>query len=79
MPFHAAHGITGRAVALAEQRAVRLYGLRLDVMQAIDPRIDRRGFDVLSVDAWVASRTSFGGTAPSNVRAAIRAAREETR
>jgi len=35
-------------------------------------------FDVLSVDASVASRTSFGGTAPDNVRAAIRAARGET-
>ena len=49
----------------------------LDDLQAIDARIDARVYDVLSVDASVASRTSFGGTAPANVRAAIAAAREE--
>ena len=46
-------------------------------MTAIDARIDARVRSVLTVDASVASRTSFGGTAPANVRAAIAAAREE--
>ena len=77
VPFREAHHITGRAVARAEGLGVTLDRVPLADLQAIDPRIDARVFDVLSVDASVASRTSFGGTAPDNVRAAIRAARGE--
>ncbi|WP_066782293.1 argininosuccinate lyase [Sphingomonas sp. CCH5-D11] len=76
VPFREAHHITGRAVARAEALGVRLDELPIDDLVAIDSRIDARIFDVLSVDASVASRTSFGGTAPENVRAAIREARE---
>ena len=79
VPFREAHHITGRAVAKAEAEGVRLDELPLDALQAIDARIDKRVYDVLSVDASVASRTSFGGTAPARVRAAIAAAREENR
>jgi argininosuccinate lyase len=75
VPFREAHHITGRAVKLAEERGVGLDALPLDALQAIDPRIDDRVFGVLSVDASVASRTSFGGTAPTRVREAIAAAR----
>ncbi|WP_151954498.1 argininosuccinate lyase [Sphingomonas sp. EC-HK361] len=75
VPFREAHHITGRAVAAAETAGVRLDQLAIDDLTAIDARIDARVYDVLSVDASVASRTSFGGTAPDNVRAAIRAAR----
>ncbi|WP_375270356.1 argininosuccinate lyase [Sphingomonas sp.] len=78
VPFREAHHITGRAVARAETLGVTLDRVPLADLQAIDARIDARVFDVLSVDASVASRTSFGGTAPDNVRAAIRAARGET-
>jgi argininosuccinate lyase len=56
---------------------VRLDELPLADLQAIDARIDARVYDVLSVDASVASRTSFGGTAPVRVREAIAAARGE--
>ena len=83
VPFREAHHITGRTVKLAEERGVGLDALPLDALQAIDPRIDERVYGVLSVDASVASRTSFGGTAPTRVREAIvtaRATREgETR
>ncbi|MFL9840330.1 argininosuccinate lyase [Sphingomonas sp. ST-64] len=75
IPFREAHHITGRAVAAAEAKGVRLDQLDLVELQAIDSRIDDRVFGVLSVDASVASRTSFGGTAPIRVRAAIAAAR----
>ena len=75
VPFREAHHITGRAVAEAEAKGVRLDQLSLDQLKAIDPRIGEGVYDVLSVDASVASRTSFGGTAPDNVRAAIAAAR----
>ena len=78
LPFREAHHVTGRAVKLAEERGVALDALPLADLQAIDARIDAGVYDVLSVDASVASRTSFGGTAPANVRAAIAAAREES-
>ena len=79
LPFREAHHVTGRAVKAAEDRGEGLHELPLAVLQNIDPRIDARVYDVLSVDASVASRTSFGGTAPANVRAAIAVARGEGR
>ncbi|MBY0282593.1 MAG: argininosuccinate lyase [Sphingomonas sp.] len=80
IPFREAHHITGRAVKLAEEQGVALDRLSLADLQAIDSRIDARVYGVLGVDASVAARASFGGTAPSRVRAAIavaRAARQE--
>ncbi|MET0246957.1 MAG: argininosuccinate lyase [Sphingomonas sp.] len=80
IPFREAHHITGRAVAEAERQGIRLDQLDIGALKAIDDRIDDRVYDVLSVDASVASRTSFGGTAPVRVREAIataRAVREE--
>jgi len=75
VPFREAHHLTGRAVRAAEAAGCGLAELPLETLQAIDPRIDARVFDVLSVEASVASRTSFGGTAPDRVRAAVAAAR----
>ena len=77
LPFREAHHVTGRAVKRAEELGVMLDALSIDELTAIDARIDDRVYGVLSVDASVASRTSFGGTAPANVRAAIDFAREE--
>jgi argininosuccinate lyase len=76
VPFREAHHITGRAVKAAEERGCKLDQLPLDVLQAIDERIDARVFDVLTVDASVRSRTSYGGTAPERVREQIAAAKE---
>ncbi|WP_426260026.1 argininosuccinate lyase [Sphingomonas sp. DC1100-1] len=76
LPFREAHHVTGRAVKRAEELGVRLDELPFAEFQAIDARVNESLYDVLSVDASVASRTSFGGTAPANVRAAIAAARE---
>ena len=75
IPFREAHHITGRAVKLAEEKGVMLHELSIDDLTAIDARINDGIYDVLSVDASVASRVSFGGTAPANVRAAIATAR----
>ncbi len=75
VPFREAHHITGACVKAAEARGCQLWNMPLDALQAIDPRIDQRVFDVLSVDASVASRTSLGGTAPVRVGEAIAAAR----
>jgi argininosuccinate lyase len=69
LPFRTAHHVTGRLVARAEADGVGLADLPLAVMQAEAPGITADVFSVLSVEASVASRTSFGGTAPANVAA----------
>ncbi|GGG31767.1 argininosuccinate lyase 1 [Chelatococcus composti] len=71
MPFRDAHHVTGRLVAEAEQRGCGLEDLPLDVMQAVEPRITDAVYGVLGVENSVRSRTSFGGTAPDNVRAQV--------
>jgi argininosuccinate lyase len=68
MPFREAHHVTGALVATAEDKGAALHELSLADMQRVEPRITRDVFSVLSVDASVASRTSFGGTAPANVK-----------
>ena len=70
VPFRDAHHITGTLVALAEKNGCDLADLALADMQNVDARITDDVFSVLSVENSVASRTSFGGTAPENVRAA---------
>ena len=69
MSFREAHNIAGRIVAKAAETGVALHRVPLAVMGEIEPRISDDVFDVLSVDRSVKSRTSFGGTAPKNVRA----------
>jgi argininosuccinate lyase len=76
VPFREAHHITGRAVKGAEERSCDLADLPIDVLKAIDQRIDERVFEVLSIDASVRSRTSYGGTAPERVREQITAAKQ---
>ena len=76
VPFREAHEITGKCVKAAEAKGTDLNGLTDAELAAIDRRITPSVRDVLSVEASVASRTSFGGTAPANVRAAIAAARK---
>ena len=71
VPFREAHHITGRAVKLAETSGCTLDALSIDDLKGIDPRITEGVYSVLSVDASVASRTSYGGTAPSEVRQRI--------
>ncbi len=66
-PFRDAHHVTGKLVAMAEAAGVDLAGLTLGQMQQVEPRISQGVFNVLTVDASVRSRTSFGGTAPENV------------
>ena len=77
VPFREAHHITGAAVKAAEDRDCGLDQLPLDVLQQIDGRIDERVFDVLSVDASVRSRTSYGGTASDRVREQVAKAKAD--
>jgi argininosuccinate lyase len=67
LPFRDAHHVTGRLVAMAESRGVDLAGLTLAEMQSAEAGISADVFSVLTVEASVASRTSYGGTAPANV------------
>jgi argininosuccinate lyase len=75
IPFREAHHITGAVVKLAEGKGVALDALPLDELQAIDPRITDAVYPALSVDASVASRNSYGGTAPDQVRHQVARAR----
>jgi argininosuccinate lyase len=69
LPFREAHHVTGRIVALAAERRLELEQLSLADLQGVEPRIAAEVFNVLGVDKSVESRTSYGGTAPANVRA----------
>jgi argininosuccinate lyase len=71
LPFREAHHVTGALVAEAEQKGIELADLSLEDMQKADSRITDGVYAVLSVENSVASRTSHGGTAPDNVRAAV--------
>ncbi|HYI90122.1 MAG TPA: argininosuccinate lyase [Beijerinckiaceae bacterium] len=68
LPFRDAHHATGRIVSLAAERRLGLEKLALADLQAIEPRITGEVFGVLGVEKSVRSRTSYGGTAPANVR-----------
>ncbi len=76
LPFRDAHHATGHAVALAESKGCDLAELDLSDLQKINSAFTDDIFNVLTVEASVASRTSFGGTAPDNVRQQVRAWRE---
>lgn len=67
LPFRSAHHVTGRLVAMAEAKGVDLARLSLAEMQSVEAGITADVFSVLTVEASVASRTSYGGTAPANV------------
>lgn len=76
LPFRDAHHITGSLVALAETQGCDLPDLTLEQMKSAHEGITEAVFDVLGVENSVASRTSYGGTAPSQVRAQIARWRE---
>ncbi|MFX0542181.1 argininosuccinate lyase [Roseovarius sp. S4756] len=71
MPFREAHHVTGSLVALAEKKGCDLPDLSLEDMQGVHGDITGDVFDVLGVHNSVASRVSYGGTAPDNVRAQV--------
>lgn len=76
LPFRQAHHITGSLVAMAEKKGCDLDGLSLEEMQTVEPLINDDVFNVLSVEKSVASRVSFGGTAPSEVRKQVEIAKQ---
>lgn len=76
MPFRDAHHVTGSLVAMAEKEGCDLPDLTLEQMQTVNAQITEDVFSVLTVQASVASRVSYGGTAPAQVRAQVARWRE---
>lgn len=76
VPFRESHHIAGSAVKAAEAKGCDLHELSPEDLAAVDPRMTADALDVVTVEASVNSRTSYGGTAPANVRAQIIAARK---
>ena len=76
LPFRRAHHVAGTLVRRAEEKGCGLADLALDEMRAVEPGIDADVYTVLSPEQAVASRTSFGGTAPELVREAVREGRK---
>jgi argininosuccinate lyase len=76
MPFREAHHVSGAIVAAANKKNVDIETLSLVELQAIEPRIKSNIMGQLSVASAVAARTSFGGTAPTEVCARIADARK---
>jgi argininosuccinate lyase len=72
LPFRDAHHVTGAAVKRAEQLGCDLPGLPLSELQGLEPRITGDIYTVLTPEASVASRKSYGGAAPDQVRAQIK-------
>jgi argininosuccinate lyase len=72
LPFREAHHVTGALVRRAEEKGVDLSGLDIDDMRAVHPGILPEVYEVLGIDNSVASRASYGGTAPVQVRARVR-------
>ncbi len=68
IPFREAHHITGAIVAIAEKKNAALDRLSLADMQSVEPRMTQDAFSVLSPEASAASRISYGGAAPENVK-----------
>ena len=68
MAFRDAHHVTGALVALADEKDCALHQLAICDMRSIDKQIDEDVYSVLSVENSVASRISYGGTAPKQVR-----------
>jgi argininosuccinate lyase len=75
IPFRECHHITGKLVALASKKNLHLNELSLKELQSVEPRITNDIFRVLSVENSVASRVSFGGTAPANVKKSVQDAK----
>ncbi|WP_120500042.1 argininosuccinate lyase [Roseovarius sp. EL26] len=71
MPFRDAHHVTGTLVAVAEQNECDLPDLNLEQMQSVHSDITSDIYEVLGVHNSVASRVSYGGTAPSQVLAQV--------
>jgi argininosuccinate lyase len=75
LPFRDAHHACGSAVAYAVEKQLDLAELSLDELQRFSPLITADIFEHITLEASLAARQTYGGTAPAQVRAAIARAR----
>ncbi|WP_417510521.1 argininosuccinate lyase [Methylophaga sp.] len=76
-PFRDAHEVVGLSVAYGIKHKKDLSVLTLAELQQFSANIDEDVFDVLTLEGSVAARDHLGGTAPEQVKAAIRKARSQ--
>jgi len=76
LPFREAHHIAGKIVRLAEKKPCRLSELSLEEMRTVAPMLKKDVLDILDEKTALGARNSFGGTAPSQVKQAIKRARK---
>lgn len=76
LSFRKAHAISGEIVKVAEERGCELKDLELFLLKALEPKITKEIYSVLDIKASIASKTSFGGTAPKEVASAIKIAKK---
>ncbi len=79
LPFREGHHVSGSAVKRAEALGLDLDALPIEEFQRLEPRITADVYEVLTAKASAASRSSYGGTAPSQVRAQIARWKERLR
>jgi argininosuccinate lyase len=77
MPFRQAHACAGKAVSYALGKGCELHELTLEELKKIAPGIKKDVFDFLTVEQMLERRVSAGGTAPANVRLAVKRALEQ--
>lgn len=71
MPFRLAHQITGKIIKLAELKNCKLAELTLKELQNIEPDINEKIYQILTIENSVKTRISYGGTSPKAVKQAI--------
>ncbi len=79
VPFRRAHEIVGKAVLLASERGCGLRNVPLEEYRKLSPLIREDVYDALSLEASVGRRTSYGGTAPSNLKKRLHALKKKSR
>jgi argininosuccinate lyase len=79
VPFRRAHEIVGKAVLLASERGCGLRNVPLEEYRKLSPLIREDVYDALSLEASVGRRTSYGGTAPSNLKKRLQALKKKMR
>ena len=76
IPFRDAHAITGKLVNLAEKKKCKLAELSFAEIQGVEKKIKKDVYDYLSAEASVKSRSSYGGTAPAQVKKQVELAKK---
>jgi argininosuccinate lyase len=78
LPFRDAHEVIGKLVGLCVNTKRQLWELTASELENAHPKLSLSALEVVTVEASVNARTSYGGTAPIRVKEAIETARKST-